>query len=363
MSPDVVVDGLPYPIIIAADASRTLPRLVAFDCRHAVVIYDRNVEERARRITAALTVSGVGVRGSVPLTAGETAKRQGVVAALYDDLLGLGADRATWLVAVGGGTTTDVVGFVAATLLRGVPWAAVPTTVLAMADAAIGGKTGIDLAQGKNLVGAFWDPRAVVADLASLATLPPRELSTGLAEAIKCGVIDGAQMLSQIEAMSRDADAQAWKDAIVSSARVKAGIVADDPRESGRRAVLNLGHTVGHAIEHATSYRMPHGDAVAVGMRAAGLISRAVGGWPASDHARVLRAIRNAGLPLHASGLHVDAVMDGMTRDKKRLDGRLRFVLPLAIGDVRPGIEVAGVVVRGAVELCLAAPSAAELAG
>jgi 3-dehydroquinate synthase len=360
MSDDVIVDGLAYPVVIADDASVTLARLLAVDCTSAVVVFDRRVEPRARAITAALTSAGVDVRGFVDVSGGESLKRARTVAGLYDAWLASGADRKTFVVAIGGGTVTDVVGYAAATYLRGVPWAAVPTTVLGMADASIGGKTGIDLPQGKNLVGAFWQPKAVVADLASLATLPARERSTGLAEAVKCAIIGDPPLLDAVDRLAVRAGPQAWKDVIVSAARVKVAVVAEDPRESGRRAVLNLGHTVGHAIELASDYRVTHGEAVSVGLRAAGLIARTQGWWPESDHARVLSVLHRAGLPLHVDGVMPGSVMKGMSRDKKSVDGRIRFVLPLAIGDVRHGIEVSPPVARAAIEACLAPPPASE---
>ncbi len=361
MSADVVVDGLPYPIVIAADAAATLPRLVADRCSRAVLVHDVRVAARAKAVGAALASAGIEMLASIPLTGGERLKRATTVATLYDALLDREADRRTLIVAVGGGTVTDVAGFAAATYMRGVPWAAVPTTVLGMADAAIGGKTGYDLPQGKNLVGAFWDPIAVVGDCAALATLPLRERCTGLAEAVKCAIIAGGPQLDRLAALSSRAQPAQWRDAIAAAARVKAQIVADDPRESGRRAVLNLGHTVGHAIEAASAYRVSHGEAVAVGIRAAGLIARSRGWWPPSDHVRVLNVLRAADLPVHAAGLKADAVMKGVTRDKKAVDGRVRFVLPVKIGDVQHGIEIEGPAVREAVEACLAPPRPAEL--
>ena len=362
MSADVVIDGLPYPIVIAADASATLPRLIAPRGR-VVVAFDRRVAARARAIVESLAAGGIAVADPIPLDAGERLKRLDAAESLYDALVARGAERSTLAVAVGGGTTTDLVGFVAATYMRGISWAAVPTTVLGMADAAIGGKTGVDLRSGKNLVGAFWDPCAVVADIAALETLPARERRTGLAEAIKCAIIAQPAHLERIAAMPPDAPPSWWRDVVADAARVKAVIVASDPRESGRRAVLNLGHTVGHALETATNYRMPHGEAVAVGIRAAGLVSRSRGDWPPSDHIRVLNTMRRVGLPVFASSVRPDAVFGGLARDKKVVDGRLRFVLPVALGDVRPGIEVDASVARKAIENCTSAPGGAELTG
>lgn len=365
MNDDIVIDGLPYPVVIAADAAAALPPLIAAQCSSAVLVHDRRIEARARVIATSLAGAGITLRGTIPMAGGESAKRPATVAALYDSFLEFGADRTTWIVAIGGGTITDVAGFAASTYLRGLRWAAVPTTVLGMADAAIGGKTGIDLPQGKNLVGSFWDPAAVVADVASLATLPLVERSTGLAEAIKCAIIDDPSSLDAIASISPRSDPKTWKDVVAAAARVKAKIVAADPLERGRRAVLNLGHTVGHAIEVASAYRMAHGEAVSVGLRAAGLIASAQGDgwWPQRDHASLLSALRGAGLPLYAQDLKVDAVMKGLTRDKKSVDGQVRFVLPFTMGDVRYGVNVLGPVVRSAVEAVLAPPPSTEWSG
>ena len=363
MSDDVVIDGLPYPVVIAADAARTLPGLIAGACGSAVFVYDRKVEIRARALSRSLSAAGIALRGTIPLVGSESTKSPAAAAALYDRLIDSGADRRTWVLAMGGGTITDVAGFAAATFMRGLRWAAVPTTVLGMADAALGGKTGIDLPQGKNLVGAFWDPSAVVGDLASLSTLPARERATGLAEAIKCAIIGDPGMIEVIASLSPHAEPTAWRDVVAFAAGVKARIVAADPTEAGQRACLNLGHTVGHAIEAASAYRVAHGEAVAVGLRAAGLIAQAQGWWPQRDHHRVLDALARCGLPVSVRDLSADAVMKGLQRDKKRVDGRLRFVLPVALGDVRHGVEVGGPQVRAAVEACLADPPVAEWGG
>jgi 3-dehydroquinate synthase len=361
MTGDIVVDGLPYPILIADDASATLPRIVGSSCRSAVVIFDARLEARARAIAAALADVGVEVRGRTAVTVNAMTKRSSTVAALYDALLDARADRQTWLVAIGGGTLTDVAGFAAATFLRGIEWAAVPTTVLGMADAAIGGKTAIDLPQGKNLVGAFWPPSAVAADIASLASLGQRDRATGLAEIVKCAVIAMPVLLDEVDRISVRSAPKEWKEIIAAAARVKARVVADDPRESGGRAVLNLGHTVGHALESASAYAIAHGSAVAIGMRAAGLLARRRGWWPPAEHARMLASLVRAGLPLFAQELTLDAVMAAMERDKKSIDGRIRFVLPVRLGEVRHGIELDGSDVREAVAAIFDEPPPAEL--
>jgi 3-dehydroquinate synthase len=357
---DTAIGGLPYPVILADDAAASIGSVISGARGGAFIICDRRVRARAVAIRRAIESAGVPVLGVMPIEAGEKAKRRTTVERIYGALLDEAADRTCTVVAIGGGTLTDVAGFAAATYLRGVAWVAVPTTILGMADAAIGGKTGIDHARGKNLIGAFWQPRAVVADLASLRTLPPPEWATGLAEAIKCAVIGDPSLLDAIERLPQKPDIASWRCVIAGAAQVKANIVARDPKDAGERAALNLGHTVGHAIEHARRFGVPHGHAVAVGLRAAGLIAQRFGWWPPADHARVLEAIQRAKLPIFAARVSPQAVMDGLRHDKKRLDGKLRFVLPVRIGEVRAGIEVDRRTVRDVIKACLTPPRADE---
>lgn len=357
---DTAIGGLPYPVTLADDAAAAIGSVFSSARGSAFVICDKRLRARATAIRRAIESAGVRVLGVMSLEAGEKAKRPATVERIYEALLDRGADRTCTMVAIGGGTLTDVAGFAAATYLRGIAWVAVPTTILAMADAAIGGKTGIDHPRGKNLIGAFWQPRAVVADLASLRTLPLPEWATGLAEAIKCAVIGDPPLLDAIERLPPRPDIGSWRPVIAGAAQVKANIVARDPKDAGERAALNLGHTVGHALEHARRYRVPHGHAVAVGLRAAGLIARRLGLWPRADHARMLEAIARANLPTFAARVSAGAIMDGLRHDKKRLDGKLRFVLPVRIGEVRAGIEVDRPIVRDVVKACLAPPRADE---
>lgn len=358
-----VVDGLASPVVIADEAGLELPALIGEECRAAFIVYDARVEPRARRVAEALRAAKTDVRGQFDVVVDASTKRAETVAALYDALLAGGADRSTWIVAIGGGTLTDAVGFAASTYMRGVPWAVVATTVLCMADAAIGGKTAIDLPQGKNLAGTFWPPRAVVGDLTALASLSARERATGLAEIVKCGVIEGEGLLGAVDRVLEHGTSEMWGEAIAGAARAKASVVRDDPFERGPRAVLNLGHTVGHALEAATSYRLAHGEAVAIGLRAAGLLAQSRGWWPSTDHARMLGLLRRAGLPLRATDVSADAVMMAMRTDKKNVDGRLRFVLPVRIGDVRYGVDVETDDVRRAVDAVRTAPARDEIGG
>lgn len=352
----IVVDGLPYPIIVAGDASLELAALMPAPATRVAVVCDRNVSERAQEIASALERAGARVLCFDAIEAGERRKRWKSVAALHNRWVDAGADRGAVVIAVGGGTLTDVAGFAAATYLRGVRWIAVATTVLGMVDAAIGGKTGVDLPQGKNLVGSIWQPIGVVADLAALATLPPAHKRTGMAEIIKAGIVARPELLDAAQDINQESAPQAWGPLVAQAASVKASIVAKDPDDRGARAALNLGHTIGHAIEQASCYRVGHGAAVAVGLRGAGVIARDCTGWNQDQHRRVLAALRRCGLKVRLPNVSTDSIMAAMARDKKRVNGSLRFVLPVKLGEVRCGVEVAQSVVRDALQVCAQTP-------
>jgi 3-dehydroquinate synthase len=272
---------------------------------------------------------------------GESHKSRASLDRIYDRLLPMGIDRRTPLVALGGGVVGDLTGFAAATLLRGVPVVQVPTTLLAQVDAAIGGKTAINHPAGKNLVGAFHQPRLVVADVATLRTLPERELLAGLAEVVKYGVIGDARLFGRLEdqapaLLAREPDVLVA--AVTASARQKAAVVAADEREEGgERAVLNFGHTVGHALEAVTDYRRYlHGEAVAVGMVAAARVSHALGVCDAEVGTRIERLLSGLGLPTAVPAeLRTPALAAAMQRDKKSRSGRIRFVAVETIGRTR----------------------------
>jgi len=272
---------------------------------------------------------------------GEEHKTLATLGSIYDALLGAGVDRGTPLVALGGGVVGDLTGFAAATLLRGVPVVQVPTTLLAQVDAAIGGKTAVDHPAGKNLIGAFHQPRLVVADVDTLATLPRRELLAGLAEVVKYGVIGDAALFERIEA-----DPQAvltlapdvLVGVVAACARQKAAVVAADEREErGERAILNFGHTVGHAIETAAGYgRFLHGEAVAIGMVAAARVSHALGIADATTPERIRRTLERLGLPVAVpADVPAAALVAAMRSDKKSAGGRIRFVAVEQVGRVR----------------------------
>ena len=283
----------------------------------------------------------LGVRtGTVVIPSGERYKTLRTVARLYHALLQMGADRQTLLVVVGGGVLGDVGGFTAATYMRSIPLVQVPTTLLAQVDASIGGKTGVDLPEGKNLVGAFYQPMAVFADTNTLATLPTRELRSGLAEVVKYGIISDERLLTFVEAhMSRllRRDTGALLHLVERSCAVKARVVADDEKEGGLRAILNFGHTVGHAVETCTGYRRyKHGEAVAMGMVAAARVGELLGMAPLSLRERLVRVLRAARLPVSLpEDVPAEDLLQAMTRDKKALGGHLRMVLPQGIGEVR----------------------------
>jgi 3-dehydroquinate synthase len=308
--------------------------------RSAAVVRPAALGALADRAARALEGRGLAVH-VLEVPDGELAKRLAVVETLYQRLAAIPAHRADPIVAVGGGATTDAAGFAAATWLRGVPLVSLPTTLLAMVDAAIGGKTGVDLEAGKNLVGAFHQPSAVVADLDALATLPEPELRAGMAEVIKAGLIaDPGLATACLErapaAVSGDLDALA--PLVEAAIRTKAEVVGADEREAGRRTVLNYGHTLGHALERLAGYRgLRHGEAVALGMVFAARVAEATGlAAPGlvEGHVELLRA---AGLPVGGVDLDPDAVLEAMGTDKKHggAGGGLRLVLLSAPGRPR----------------------------
>jgi 3-dehydroquinate synthase len=288
------------------------------------------------RLSATLEGAGVEVLAIV-VRDGESFKTWETLNRIFDALLSARCERKTTLVALGGGVIGDLTGFAAATFLRGVPFIQVPTTLLSQVDSSVGGKTGINHPLGKNMIGAFYQPRLVLADLASLDTLPDRELSAGLAEVIKYGILGDTPFFEWLEAsmpalLARDRDALAH--AVHRCCRNKAEIVAEDERESGRRALLNLGHTFGHAIEAALGFGVwLHGEAVAAGMVLAARASLLLGHIGEVDLQRIERILAAARLPVVPPELPVGRWLELMGHDKKVEAGRLRFVLLRALGD------------------------------
>jgi 3-dehydroquinate synthase len=288
------------------------------------------------RLTAALEGAGVTV-ANVVLPDGEAYKTWETLNLVFDALLGQRAERKTTLIALGGGVVGDMTGFAAACYQRGVPFVQVPTTLLSQVDSSVGGKTGINHPLGKNMIGAFHQPQAVLADTDTLQTLPARELSAGLAEVIKYGLIRDVEFLAWLEANMarlRALDPAAITHAIHRSCEIKAQVVAADEREGGLRAILNLGHTFGHAIESGMGYgNWLHGEAVAAGMVLAAQTSRRLGWLGDADVARTRAIVRAAGLPDAAPELPFDTWIESMGHDKKVEGGRLRFVLLKQLGE------------------------------
>ena len=267
---------------------------------------------------------------------GDAHKNLRAAARLYDELLDSGADRATVVVALGGGTVGDLAGFAAATLLRGLPFVQVPTTLLAMVDASVGGKVGVNLTRGKNLVGAFHQPRLVGIDIDTLTSLPVRERAAGLAEVVKAGLLWDRAFFEQLERNAESVlrlEPGALLPTIQRACAIKAEVVSEDERESGRRMLLNLGHTLAHAVESLSRYRgILHGEAVAMGMVFAARRSEALGLCPPGVTARVESLLRRLGLPTDLPRYPRRAYLSALRVDKKRRDARIQFVALRAIG-------------------------------
>lgn len=326
-----------YPVYVQAGALARLPEVVQelLPGRRLVMITDANVGELYRS----------GRLGGVPWTGetltfepGEKSKSRESWARLTDAMLERGFGRNTGVIAMGGGVAGDLAGFVAATYMRGVPYLQVPTTLLAMLDASVGGKTGVDTSQGKNLVGAFHQPVAVIADPQTLTTLPDREYRAGLSEAVKHGLIADQRYFAWMEAnvaalTARDLTALAWL--IRRSVEIKGEVVAGDEREAGRRAVLNAGHTVAHALEKASDYQLPHGEAVAAGLIVECDLAERLGAAQPGLGKRVAALLAGLGvlerLP-RSPGASV--LLDSMASDKKNRDGHIHFALPAGVGEM-----------------------------
>jgi len=340
----------PYPIVISAGG---LARLGQWVTTHAVrpgsrvLLVSNPVVHQCygQQAEDSLKEAGLEVK-SLVLEAGEEQKTLASVALIHDAAYQHRLERSSLMVALGGGVVGDMVGFAAATWLRGVAVVQVPTTLLAMVDAAIGGKTGVNHPGGKNLIGAFHQPKAVLIDPEVLTTLPEREFRAGMAEVIKYGVIGDPALFESLEAhaqslppaglASREAvGPKVLREILEKSAASKARVVAADEREGGLRAVLNYGHTLGHVVETLTGYTTYlHGEAVGLGMLMAGTIARRMNLWDADAEARQRALVAAAGLPLTLPPLDPEAVLNTLQSDKKVRNGLVRFVLPTAIGKV-----------------------------
>jgi 3-dehydroquinate synthase len=335
----VTVEGRRYDILIHPGLLEEIGPLVAklTKASKAAVITDSTVGPMyAPSLLDSLKSVGIdGVLATIP--AGEDHKNLASLSGIYDTILGHRIERGTPILALGGGVVGDMAGFIAATILRGVPFIQIPTTLLAMVDASVGGKTGINHSTGKNLIGAFHQPIAVLIDPNTLKTLPPRELRGGLAECIKHDIIRDADGFAQMESQigrAIDRDIAYLSGLVAHNVAIKAKVVEADPFEKGERAHLNFGHTFGHAIETVSRYEYSHGECVALGMVAALRLAADLGMLDDASRRRIVGVIEKAGLPVGGMQLDPRTVADAMIFDKKVRGGRIRFILPDRIGHV-----------------------------
>lgn len=344
MTQSVIRVNLPqntYEIAIASDSLDRLGRWMKSLSLGKKVVLVSNPKVfgyYGARVMASLKDAGFQVTHHL-FEDGEAYKTLDSVRRLYDTALDFGLERSSTLVALGGGVVGDMTGFAAATWLRGIHFVQVPTTLLAAIDASIGGKTGVNHPQGKNLIGAFYQPRLVLIDPRALATLPEREFRAGLAEAIKYGAIWDRELFEQLEAAetlasSTTVSTKLLHEILVRSCQAKADVVSKDEKEAGLRAILNYGHTIGHAVESLTEYsQLLHGEAVGIGMVAASRLAVAMGLWDCENDDRQLALIQKAELPTQVpKGVEIEAVVAKLKTDKKVKDGQVRFVLPTALG-------------------------------
>jgi 3-dehydroquinate synthase len=332
-----------YPIYVGAGLLSQLGKLVQGRlprARRALIITDTSVGPLyGAAVREALEGAGIAVhKATVP--AGETSKTLAQAYSLYTACVKAGLERSSVIIALGGGVVGDLAGFVAATYLRGIPFVQVPTTLLAQVDSSIGGKTGVDLPEGKNLVGAFHQPSLVVADTDVLQSLPKREVAAGMAEVIKHAVIRDEEFLKYLEVYAGSIlalEAPVMEKVVEQNCRIKAEVVSADPTEQGLRAILNFGHTVGHAVEASVGYgQWLHGECVACGMVAATAIGRFASIVQEQDlQVRLERLLTRFGLPTRLPpGLDLASLETLMRRDKKVADGQLRWVMPVKAGEV-----------------------------
>lgn len=321
-----------YDIVLGEGVLKDLGRRMSergLAGRAAIISDERVAALYADRVSRSLRDAGF-TPTLVTFPAGEEYKNLDTVRDLYRALVDARLERDHPVVALGGGVVGDTAGFVAATFLRGVPLVQVPTTLLAMVDASVGGKVGVDLPQGKNLVGAFKQPVLIVADVATLDTLPEQQFRAGLAEVIKAGIIGDPALFEHLEHHGHAPLSWVIRRAI----EVKRDVVQEDPFEKGRRAVLNLGHTFGHAIEVLNAYRMPHGFAVSMGMAIAVRVAVALGLADQALEVRITETLARYKLPTRHTQTSPEQIWEAMGTDKKRKAGTRRYVLPRAIGDV-----------------------------
>jgi 3-dehydroquinate synthase len=324
----------PYPVLVSRDAPGAVLSVWQPSWHAAVVVGDSTTAPRfGAPIATALRTHGIETL-ELSFPAGEANKTREAKARLEDAMLEAHVPRGAVLVGVGGGVTLDLAGFVAATYLRGIPHVAVATTLLAHVDAAIGGKTAVDTPYGKNLIGAFHHPRAVVLDMAALASLPSSELRYGLAECVKHAALRDPNLFALLEESPNPGERE-LHDLVARAVAVKATIIGRDPEERGERAILNFGHTVAHAIEAATGHRTPHGAAVSMGLVVESRLAARAAWFPSADAARIASLLERIGLPT-SPGCSFDAAARYFAGDKKNVGGHILCSLPDRLGTTTP---------------------------
>jgi 3-dehydroquinate synthase len=341
--------GGSYPIYVGegilANTGRYLAKL-GYKGRCAVVTNQTVGQHHAPPLLDSLRAAGFEPT-RIDIPDGEQFKTLETVAGLYGQLVEAKLDRRSPIIALGGGVLGDTAGFAAASFLRGLPLMQIPTTLLAMVDSSVGGKTGVDLPQGKNLVGAFKQPEMVVVDPQVLVTLPPAEFRAGMAEVIKHGIIDAPDLFAALEIGSKEYEVKSTGEVktftsyfllptplLADAINVKVRVVQQDPFEQGHRAVLNLGHTFGHALERLAHYQMRHGEAIAIGIVCAARLATRLGYCASETTGRIMAVLEQWGLPTQLPAYPAAEIWAAMFTDKKRWGNTLRFILPRAIGDV-----------------------------
>jgi len=344
---DVGLGKRSYPIMVAAGLLGAIGRDLrqrAVAKRYVVIADDRVAALYGKALMESLTGEGINC-DLLTFPHGEASKNMATIASLASSLAQLGVDRKDCLIALGGGVTGDITGFVAAIYMRGIPFVQVPTTLLAQVDSSVGGKTGVDIPEGKNLVGAFYQPRAVYIDSRVLTSLPPDELLNGLAEVIKYGVIHDRDFFDFLAANRErilQLDLPVIEEVIVRCCQIKAAVVAADEKEADLRRILNYGHTLGHAVEAASEFSIAHGMAVAMGMVAANKLAVSKSLFTASEAEQVSQVIAAFGLPVSIPrDLDHNLMKSFLKTDKKAVAGRPFFVLPTRIGQVTITDDVA----------------------
>ena len=320
--------------------------------KKVLIITDSNVEKFCSTLTDALKSREIKF-DVVTIPAGETSKNLSVAEKIYTHAIKLGMDRKSPIIAFGGGVVGDLAGFIAATYLRGVPFIQVPTTLLSQVDSSVGGKTAVNHALGKNLIGAFYQPKAVFIDINTLKTLPEREIKSGLGEIVKYGIISDEKFFEYLELNAEKIlarDVEVLKQIIKRCCEIKAEVVSADEKENGLRRTLNFGHTIGHAIEQVTAYeKYHHGEAVAIGMVGAALISFALGKIIFNDVARLKNLLDALGLVTLCVGCNAEEMYKATFYDKKNIGGKIHWVLMRGFGDVEVTDDVSELEVKKAI--------------